>query len=74
MHTPSLQTALTCQNTVPEGDSNQPLPLKIRLSSENIPNPVRSDAGITESEAQGVDSVPTHFDAGTKDVPRLFSS
>jgi hypothetical protein len=45
----------------PRWDSNQPLPLKNRPSPENIPNPAQSDAGTTESEAQGVHIVHTLF-------------
>jgi hypothetical protein len=48
-------------NTCPRWDSNQPLPLKIRHSPKNIPNPAQSDAGTTESEAPGVDTVHTLF-------------
>ena len=36
-------------------------PLQIRPSPENIPNPNQSDAGTTESEAEGVDTVHTLF-------------
>jgi hypothetical protein len=35
--------------------------LKIRPSPENIPDPNQSDAGTTESEAQGVHIVHTLF-------------
>jgi hypothetical protein len=52
---------LSCANTCPRWDSNQPLPLKIRPSFENLPHPVQSEAGTTESEAPGVDSVHTLF-------------
>jgi hypothetical protein len=45
----------------PRWDSNQPLPLKIRHSFENIPNPTQSQAGTAESEAQGVHIVHTLF-------------
>jgi hypothetical protein len=56
---------LNRENTCPRWDSNQPLPLKIRHSPENIPNPAQSDAGTTESEAQGVDTVHTLFCASS---------
>ncbi|MDQ0864685.1 hypothetical protein QF036_002266 [Arthrobacter globiformis] len=52
---------LNRENTCPRWDSNQPLPLKFRHSPENIPSPAQSDAGATESEAQGVDTVHTLF-------------
>jgi hypothetical protein len=42
---------LNRENTCPRWDSNQPLPLKVRHSFENIPNPAQSGAGTTESEA-----------------------
>ena len=37
------------------------LPLRIRRSPENLPHPAQSDAGTTESEAQGVHIVHTLF-------------
>jgi hypothetical protein len=52
---------LNRENTCPRWDSNQPLPLKVRHSFENIPSPAQSEAGTTESEAQGVDTVHTLF-------------
>ena len=48
------------ENTCPRWDSNQPLPLKIRSSLNNLPNPPQSDADTHESEAQGVHNVQTH--------------
>jgi hypothetical protein len=52
---------LNRKNTCPRWDSNQPLPQKNRHSPENLPNPAQSDAGTTESEAQGVHFVHTLF-------------
>lgn len=37
------------------------LPLKIRPFPENLPTPAQSEAGTTESEALGVDTVHTLF-------------
>jgi hypothetical protein len=67
---------LNRENTCPRWDSNQPLPLKVRHSLENIPTPAQSEASTTESEAQGVDTVHTlfceHFEPQPIRVRRSF--